>query len=89
MVVVVVKDADGNVVSDLSKLSVGQYTINATFAGNNNYSGSEATATVVVKAASSSVTVSPIAEIKDGKTQEITIAVDPEVEGRSCIHSCC
>ena len=30
-VVVVVKDADGNVVSDLSKLSVGQYTINATF----------------------------------------------------------
>ena len=29
----------------------------------------------------SSVTVSPIAEIKDGKTQEITIAVDPEVEG--------
>ena len=80
-VVVVVKDADGNVVSDLSKLSVGQYTINATFAGNDNYSGSEATATVVVKAASSSVTVSPIAEIKDGKTQEITIAVDPEVEG--------
>ena len=80
-VVVVVKDAAGNVVSDLSKLDAGQYSINATFAGDEEYAATEATATVVVKQAESDVVVVPIAEIKDGKTQVISVVVDPEVEG--------
>ena len=80
-VVVVVKDAAGNVVSDLSKLDAGQYTINAAFAGDDNYSGSEATSTVVVVPASSIVAVGTNSVIKDGKTQVISVVVDPEVEG--------
>ena len=39
VVAVVVKDADGVVVDDLSKLDAGSYTIKAAFAGNDNYIG--------------------------------------------------
>ena len=49
-VVVVVKDAAGNVVSDLSKLPIGKYTIVATYSGSDEYVGTDSSATVVVRA---------------------------------------
>ena len=70
-VAVVVTDAEGNVVDDLSKLDSGVYTITATFAGNDNYLGSDATATVVVKQATSLVTITAPSEITYG--DELTV----------------
>ena len=77
-VVVVVKDAEGNVVSDLSKLPIGKYTIVATYSGSDEYVGTDSSATVVVRAAATSVVVSPIEEINMGETQRITVTVGPE-----------
>ena len=77
VVAVVVTDAEGNVV-DLSKLDAGVYAITATFDGDDVYAGTEATATVVVKQAESSIVVSPIPEINAGETQSITVTVGPE-----------
>ena len=78
VVSVVVTDAEGNVVADLSKLDAGVYAITATFDGDDVYAGTEATATVVVKQAESSIVVNPIPEINAGETQSITVTVGPE-----------
>ena len=77
-VVLVVKDAAGNIVSDLSKLPIGKYTIVATYSGSDEYVGTDSSATVVVRAAATSVVVSPIEEINMGETQRITVTVGPE-----------
>ena len=77
-VVLVVKDAEGNVGSDLSKLPIGKYTIVATYSGSDEYVGTDSSATVVVRAAATSVVVSPIEEINRGETQRITVTVGPE-----------
>ncbi len=78
VVSVVVTDAEGNVVADLSKLDAGVYAITATFDGDDVYAGTEVTATVVVKQAESSIVVNPIPEINAGETQSITVTVGPE-----------
>lgn len=76
---VVVTDASGNVVEDLTNLAVGTYTITATFAESGNYLGTEATKTIEVKQASSDVTAKANATlINFGDSVTVTIEGLPE-----------